>query len=263
VRGGAPIQKGDAVLHCNFRADRARQLTKKLKEYCAEKSVPLVTLTQYDPALALPVLFSPLRPQHTIASSIAEAGLRQAHIAETEKYPHVTYYLNGGVEQPHQNEEFILIESRKDVKTHDEAPEMRAKEVAETARKVLEDGADVLCINIANADMVGHTAVRGAVEKALVAVDNALGVLYEEVVEKRGGILLVTADHGNAEMQTDPDGTPHTAHTTNPVPCIVVGAEKGVQLREGGSLADIAPTFLSLIGVAVPEEMEGRRLDEE
>jgi 2,3-bisphosphoglycerate-independent phosphoglycerate mutase len=259
VAGGAPILAGDAVLHCNFRADRARQLSRSMKEHCAVHAVPFATLTEYDETLAVPVLFPPIRPTHTIARAVSEAGLSQAHIAETEKYPHVTYYLNGGKETPHTGEEYILVPSRKDVKTHDEAPEMRAKEVAEKAVQALENGTDVLCINIANADMVGHTAVPEAIARAIVAVDSALGVLYEEVVKKRGGVLLVTADHGNAEQHSDSEGKPHTAHTTNPVPCIVAGAGT-LTLRDGGSLADIAPTFLSLIGVAVPEVMEGTPL---
>jgi 2,3-bisphosphoglycerate-independent phosphoglycerate mutase len=260
--GKARIKKGDALLCANFRADRARQIAYMLKKYTQENDIPFYTLTEYDPLLELPVLFPPIRPKETFAKSISDAGLLQAHIAETEKYPHITYYLNGGDETEHKGEKFILIPSRKDVKTHDEAPEMRAKEVAEAGKKALEEGFDILCINIANADMVGHTALPKAIEKAVSAVDSSLGLLYQEVVEKRNGVLCVTADHGNAEVLEE-EGVPHTAHTTNPVPFII--AKKGNEkdfLREGGSLKDITPTLLSLLSLPLPKEMTGKSLYE-
>jgi 2,3-bisphosphoglycerate-independent phosphoglycerate mutase len=250
------ISTNDSVCFFNFRADRARMLAQKIQERSAEMNLYFVTMTQYAEDITCHVAFPPFRPTATLASEIARAGLTQVHIAETEKYAHATYFLNGGREKPHDNETHILIESRKDVRTHDEAPEMRAKEIADSAIAQIEAGADFIFINFANADMVGHTANVPALHKALEAVDSALGRVVE-AVHAHNGFAFITADHGNAERNFDPvDAVKHTAHTTNMVPAILTVPE---YILEDGSLPDIAPTLLTVMGLGekIPPSMTG------
>ena len=251
------LEKNDGVIFFNFRPDRARELSRIISETAEEKNVCFVTLTEYDPKLKAHVAFAPSKIDTTLAAEISKAGYTQAHIAETEKYPHATYFLNGGREEPHAGEEFILIQSRKDVLTHDLAPEMRAKEIADAAIARIESGTDFIFINFANADMVGHTANKPAIITAVETVDRELGRVVAALTA-RGGIAFVTADHGNAEMNVDQQtGDKHTAHTLNTVPAIIT--ETGHTMHPG-SLADIAPTILMLYGLPVPAAMTGKKL---
>jgi len=250
------IRENDGVFFFNFRSDRSRQLSARIVEHAKAKNLCFVTMTEYDASLPAIVAFPPSLPETTLAREIARAGLRQTHVAETEKYAHSTYFLNGGRELPYEGEEDILIESRKDVRTHDEAPDMRAREVADRAIGAIEGGTDFLFVNFANADMVGHTGNVPKIVEAVETLDRELGRLVR-AVRARGGVAVITADHGNAEQNVDPEtGEPHTAHTTNPVPVIVTAPGS---LRSG-SLADIAPTVLSLLGLPVPDAMTGTSL---
>lgn len=247
----------DGILFFNFRSDRARQLSKLIANVKTEKNICFVTLTEYDKNLDALVVFGPNTIDTTIASVVSGAGLTQVHIAETEKYPHATYFLNGGREEPHKAERHILVESRRDVLTHDLAPEMRAREIADEAVAQINNGVDFIFINFANADMVGHTANRPAIIKAVETVDRELARVVE-ALEARGGVALITSDHGNAEMNVDPDtGGKHTAHTLNVVPVIIT--QKGLKLSDG-TLADVAPTVLNLLGLVVPPVMTGKKL---
>jgi len=248
------VREGDAVIFFNFRPDRARQLCEKLGPH-----VDLTTLTQYHEDWTYPVAFPPERPQVTLASFLAERGIEQLHVAETEKYAHVTYFFNGGEEDPYPGEERSLVDSPRDVPTYDHKPEMSAREAAAsfvehwTAR---EYGFGI--INFANPDMVGHTGSIPAAVAACEAVDECLGQVVE-AVHGAGGACIVTADHGNADNMLEPDGSPNTAHSLNPVP-LVVTAEGVGELRSGGVLADVAPTVLALMGLAQPPEMSGKSL---
>lgn len=254
------IQKNDGVFFFNFRADRARQMTKLILDKKGEMNLCFVTMTEYDKNLHPLVAFPPVFPKTTLAEQIANAGLTQVHIAETEKYAHVTYFLNGGNEKEHRNEEFVLIPSRKDIPTFDLAPAMRAQEVADKAVEYINKDVDFLAINFANADMVGHSGNEEATIQAIEAVDTALKTVIEAVLQK-GGYAFMTGDHGNAELNVDPQtGIKHTAHTTNPVPGILT--EKGVKLHDG-ELADVAPTILDLFGLPKPPEMTGNSLIEQ
>jgi len=250
-----PLRENGGIFFLNFRADRARQLSERVLEKKKGMNLFFATMTEYDKGYDAVVAFPPLFFDTTLAAEIARAGLQQVHIAETEKYAHVTYFFNGGREEPYENETRILIESHKDVPTHDLAPEMRAKEITDKAVERIEAGdSDFIVINYANADMVGHTAVKAASILAVEAIDRALKRLVEAVLGK-GGVALITADHGNAEMSVDPEThEQHTAHTTNPVPCIVT--KKGISLQDG-SLADVAPTVLELMGLPKPSAMTG------
>lgn len=258
---GTTIEPGDGVIFLNFRADRARQLCKRILERTAGQNVHFTTLTQYDKELKTNIAFPPIYPDKTLAHVIAEAGLTQLHIAETEKYAHVTYFFNGGQETSLPHEERVLIESRKDVKTHDLAPEMRAKEITDTVIKSLTSKTppDFTVINYANADIVGHTANVEAIIKAVECLDQELKRLLEAVAQV-SGVAIITADHGNAETNFDFDNqSPHTAHTKNLVPFIIFN--KKVQItRPAGSLADIAPTVLQLMELPIPESMTGKKL---
>lgn len=255
---GAGIQKDDGLFFFNFRADRARQLCEKVLERTKNTNTVFVTLTEYDASLPVDVAFGPQRVQTTLSAEIAHAGLRQAHVAETEKYAHATYFLNGGIEQPHEGEEFILIERRKDVLTHDLAPEMRAREITDKALEQIQAGLDFMFINYANADMVGHTANKPAIITAVETVDRELARLVPAILEQ-GGAVLISADHGNAELNIDMEsGEKHTAHTLNLVPAILT--IEGTQLRERGTLADIAPTILELLSLPQPQSMKGKSL---
>ncbi len=260
------VEEGDAVVFFNFRPDRAREITRAFVDPTFEgferpvfPTVRFVCLTEYDPTIPAQVAFPKELPTHVLADVLAENGLRQLHIAETEKYAHVTFFFNGGAEQPKEGETRVLVASPK-VATYDLQPEMSAPEVTEKLVAAIEAGdADVYICNFANCDMVGHTGVFDAAVKAVEAVDAGVGAAVA-AVRRKGGTALLTADHGNAESMVDGDGaTPFTAHTLDPVPLVVVA--DGVRgLAPGGKLADVAPTLLDLIGVPVPAEWTGRSL---
>ncbi len=268
VEGGPTLEDGDSVIWFNFRSDRARQLTRMLADVrpawdfaTDPPDVEVVMMTQYDKTFDLPVAFPPTQPENTLGEVLAEAGKTQLRIAESEKYAHVTYFLNGGREVEFDGEIREIVESP-DVPTYDQQPEMSAAEVTDTAIDVVEaDDPDVLVLNYANPDMVGHTGDYRAAVEAVEAVDTQLGRLVE-VLEDAGAHVFVTADHGNADdMGTEDD--PHTAHTYNDVPFVYVapdGTDGGRAIREGGTLADVAPTLLELIGVDQPPEMTGESL---
>ncbi|MDP2857352.1 MAG: 2,3-bisphosphoglycerate-independent phosphoglycerate mutase [Bacillota bacterium] len=259
----------DSVIFFNFRADRARQITRAfIDEDLEEVARPLgvfpltyVGMAQYDETFEIPTAFGPLELGGTFGEVISKRGLRQLRLAETEKYAHVTFFFNGMVERPFQNEDRILIPSPK-VSTYDLKPEMSAPEVAKAASDNIASGKyDCIIMNFANADMVGHTGNMDAAARAAAAVDRALGVVVE-AIERVGGRALVVSDHGNAEKMMELDGRPHTAHTNNPVPCILVnGREEAVSLRDG-VLGDIAPTLLDMLDVSKPPEMTCQSLIE-
>ena len=254
VGDGGNIRRGDGIVFFNFRPDRARQLTVKL----AEAGLPLTTLTEYNEDWDHPIAFPPARPDVTLASTLADRGKAQLHVAETEKYAHVTYFFNGGEEDPYPGEERELVDSPRDVPTYDKKPEMSAGAAAAAFVKHWRDGEFAFgIINFANPDMVGHTGVIEAAVKAVETVDGCLGEVVE-AVHGSGGVCVITADHGNADHMLEPDGSPNTAHSKNPVPLIVTG-EVG-ELRDGGVLADVAPTVLELLGEAQPPEMTGTSL---
>lgn len=251
------ISQNDGVFFFNFRPDRARELSTKVVEKEEAMNLCFVTLTEYDKNLKSLVAFPPVKIDTCLASEISKAGLTQVHIAETEKYAHVTYFLNGGDEKPHANEEFVMIETRKDVPTHDLAPHMRAQEIADKAVEFIDKGTNFVVLNFANADMVGHT---GKWEPALEAVrfEDAQIKRVVEAILAKDGVAFITADHGNAELMFDvKTNQPHTAHTLDPVPGILT--EEGVSLEAGG-LADVAPTVLGLLGIAKPEGMTGKNI---
>jgi 2,3-bisphosphoglycerate-independent phosphoglycerate mutase len=249
------IRPGDSVIFFNFRPDRARQLTQALAKL---PDLRIATLTQYQEHWDHPVAFPPERPSVTLASTLASHDLTQLHVAETEKYAHVTYFFNGGEEDPYEGEERCLVDSPRDVPTYDHKPEMSAREATEAFVERWAEGAYAFgIINYANPDMVGHTGVIEAAVKAVETVDECLGRLVE-TVEAGGGVCVITADHGNADNMLEPDGSPNTAHSMNPVP-LVVTADVGA-LREGGILADVAPTIFALMGSDPPPEMSRENL---
>ena len=263
------IQDDDAAIFFNFRADRARQICRALTEPSLEgiprSSMPqglyLVSMTQYDKSFRFPFVLAPEEPQHILANIFAERGLRNLRVAETEKYAHVTYFFNGGVEKAYPGEERVLVPSPK-VATYDLRPEMNANGIAEAVVKAIETGAfDFMIINFANADMVGHSGKLEAAIRAVESVDACLGRICA-ALRRSGGAMLITADHGNAELMIYPGtGGPHTYHTTNPVPFLLVATNGNpTGLREGGSLRDIAPTMLGIAGLPQPPEMTGRDL---
>jgi 2,3-bisphosphoglycerate-independent phosphoglycerate mutase len=258
----------DAVLAFNFRPDRMRQITRALAEPGCDEvdrggaaSVErYATMTEYEEGWPYPVAFPPQRPETTLANTLAEHGLPQLHVAETEKYAHVTYFFNGGDEGPVAGEERELVPSPRDVPTYDRKPEMSAAGVAEAfARHWRADGPRFGIVNFANPDMVGHTGDIPAAVRAVETVDGALAEVVRAVHET-GGALVITADHGNADHMLEPDGSRNTAHSLNPVPLVVT--VDGLRLRDGGILADVAPTVLSLLGVKQPAAMTGRSLIE-
>jgi 2,3-bisphosphoglycerate-independent phosphoglycerate mutase len=263
----APMRDGDAVICFNYRADRMRQITRALadSEFDAfdvrgRPRLEVVTMTSYDRTLPLPAAFPPQSMARIVAEVIAERGMRQLRTAETEKYAHVTYFFNGGVEAPYRGEDRELVPSQK-VATYDLAPEMSAPGITDVLCRAIEAKSHefILC-NYANADMVGHTGSQPAILKAVETVDRCLARVMESA-GRAGARLLVTADHGNCEMMIDPEtGGPHTAHTTNPVPLVVVDREGDRPLLDGGALCDVGPTILSMLGVEQPSEMTGRDL---
>jgi 2,3-bisphosphoglycerate-independent phosphoglycerate mutase len=254
VEGAPGIEPGDTVVFFNFRPDRGRQLTRML----LDNGLDVTTMTRYSSDLDTPIVFAEQDVPNTIAEVLAQRGLRQLHVAETEKYAHVTYFFNGGREDPWTGETRELVPSPRDVPSYDHKPEMSADEVAQRVVDEVGDGYAFCVVNFANPDMVGHTGSIPAVIRAVETTDGCLGRVVERVTEL-GGVCLITADHGNAERMLEADGvSPHTAHTTNPVPLIVTAAE--VTLREGGELADLAPTALHFLGIEPPLEMTGEDL---
>jgi len=267
-KGRGPIRDGDAIFHFNFRADRARELTRAFtqKDFSyfdvgdRPKLLAYATMTMYDKTFDLPVAFPPEKLKHILGEEISIAGLRQLRIAETEKYAHVTYFFNGGEEEPFPNEERILIPSPREVPTYDLKPEMSAKEIANTlVKEINKETYDLIVVNFANGDMVGHTGVLEAAIKACEVVDQCVGMVTE-AFKKTGGATIITADHGNAEVMKLADGSPATAHTTNPVPFYLVDdTRKDVTLQQG-ILGDVAPTILRLMSLKQPAEMTGKPL---
>ncbi len=243
----------DTAIFFNFRPDRTRQLSEKL----GELGVDLTTMTRYRDDFDFPVAFPEHIVENTLAEVLAAHGIRQLHSAETEKYAHVTYFLDGGREEPFAGEDRILVDSPRDVPSYDHKPEMSAREVADAVVRAIDEGGyGFVVVNFANPDMVGHTGVIPAVVEAVETTDECLGRVVE-VVERAGGVALVIADHGNAEKLLQEDGSPHTAHTTNPVPVILTALE--ARLRDG-ELADVAPTVLALLGLDGSSEMIGKNL---
>jgi len=231
-----------------------------LTERLLASQFDVVTMTRYRHDLDCPVVFDEQQVDETMAEVCAEHGIRQLHVAETEKYAHVTYFFNGGREDEWQGERRILVPSPRDVPSYDHKPEMSAAQVAREFDKALaEDGYGFAVVNVANPDMVGHTGSIPATIKAVEAADEALGRILA-AVEREGGVALVTADHGNAEEMLDAEGNPQTAHTSNPVPLVVT--DPGVSLRTGGELSDLVPMAISLLGLAKPLQMTGQTLVE-
>ena len=271
MKDGAPvatIKDNDSIIFFNFRPDRAREIT---RTFCddgftgfdrgARIRTTYVCFTEYD--VTIPnkqVAFVKEEITNTFGEFLAKNGLRQARIAETEKYAHVTFFFNGGVEEPNEGEDRILVNSPK-VATYDLKPEMSAYEVCDKLTGAIKSGEyDVIIINFANPDMVGHTGVEEAAIKAIEAVDECVGKAVDAVKEV-GGQMFICADHGNAEQLIDDEtGEPFTAHTTNPVPFILVNADPVYKLKEGGCLADIAPTLIEMMGLEQPSEMTGKSL---
>ncbi len=266
IKGGATIKPNDSVIFYNFRPDRAREITRALvdpdfKGFERKNGFfPLnyVCMTQYDATMPnVEVAFKPQTLENTLGEYISNLGMEQLRIAETEKYAHVTFFFNGGVEKQYPGEDRILVKSPA-VATYDLQPEMSAYEVTEKLVPAIKSGKyDMIILNFANCDMVGHTGVFEAAVKAVEAVDTCVGKVIDAVKET-GGVALITADHGNADKMIDDDGEPFTAHTTNPVPFCVVGYD--CELRDGGRLADIAPTMLQIMNLPQPEEMDGKSL---
>ena len=268
------IESGDGVVLFNFRPDRVRQLVKALVvesfdgfERTFIPDLNVVTFTQYEAGLPVSVAFPPESLDGLLGQVVSEAGLRQFRTAETEKYPHVTYFMNGGIEQPYPGEDRHLVPSPR-VATYDQAPAMSAEQLTDNCISAVNKGIySLVVINYANPDMVGHTGAMEATVEAIGTVDRSVGRLLE-ATNRMGGTLIVTADHGNAELMEGPDGLPWTAHTTNPVPLILVEGEKrkipghgtAVELRSGGGLADVAPTLLEILGLEQPSRMTGDSL---
>ena len=265
----ATVQDGDSVIFFNFRPDRAREIT---RAFCdddfkgfdrgARKQITYVCFSDYDPTIPnKDVAFHKIAVTNTFGEWLAANNLKQARIAETEKYAHVTFFFNGGVEAPNPGEDRILVNSPKDVATYDLKPQMSAPEVCEKlCAAIRSDKYDVIVINFANPDMVGHTGVLPAAIKAIETVDECVGKAVAAVKEV-GGVMFICADHGNAEQLIDYEtGEPHTAHTTNQVPFVLVNYDEGYGLREGGCLADIIPTLIEIMGMKQPAEMTGKSL---
>jgi 2,3-bisphosphoglycerate-independent phosphoglycerate mutase len=274
VGGDGRIRDGDSVVCFNFRPDRMRQIVRaladpELRPGAADTpgwegrsgAAPvrrLTTVTEYQRGWPYPAAFSAARPATTLGATLEAAGMRQLHVAETEKYAHVTYFFNGGREEPYEGERRCLVPSRRDVPTYDYAPEMSAAQIVDAFTSIFrQDRPEFAVINFANADMVGHTGVLAATIAAVETVDRCLGVVVEAVHAARG-VCLITADHGNAERMIEPDGGPSTTHSVNPVPLIVTA--RGIVLESAGTLADVSPTILGLLGMARPSEMTGHAL---
>lgn len=264
------IQDNDTVIFFNFRSDRARQITralteKKFKGFKLTKKPKLayfVCMTEYDKTFKLPVAFPAPELKNTLGELVSREGLRQLRIAETEKYAHVTFFFNGGSEVKFKNEDRILIESPRDVETYDQKPEMSARGI--TARLLTEldkDKYDLIIMNFANCDMVGHTGKFNETVNAIEVVDECVGKIVTKALGKKG-VVLLTADHGNAELMRDKDGKPITSHTTNPVPLLIISEElkNSKKKVQNGQLADVMPTLLHLMKIKVPKEITGKDL---
>ncbi|HEY8990579.1 MAG TPA: 2,3-bisphosphoglycerate-independent phosphoglycerate mutase [Luteolibacter sp.] len=259
------VRDGDVVLFFNFRSDRAREISEAFLlpkfdgfERPVVPAVHFVTLTEYDKTFGCPVIFGPQTLEMGLGETAAAAGKTQMRIAETEKYPHVTYFFNGGVEQPYPGEDRFIIPSPKDVPTYDFKPEMSAPQVTQTVVDKLKDY-DLVILNFANPDMVGHTGVVEAAIKACETIDAGVQAVVEETL-RLGGKLLITADHGNCEFMRNADGSPHTAHTTNLVHAVYVADDADQFTVQNGILADVAPTLLDMMGLAQPAEMSGKSM---
>jgi len=262
------INKGDSVIHMNFRPDRAREMTWALNNtdfdgFARKKEVfPLsyVCTAQYDETLDLPIAYPPETLENTLGSIIAQNGLKQFRVAETEKYAHVTFFFNGGVEKTEENEERCLVPSPKEFPTYDLVPQMSAEAVCDKCvEAIASDEYGLVVCNFANCDMVGHTGILPAAVTAVETVDTCMGRIYDEVKKHADTVLLVTADHGNADCMINADGSVNTAHTTNLVPFVVCNYGSP-ELVSSGKLADIAPTILEIMGIAKPAEMDGNSL---
>lgn len=268
TKNGVPIAKvenNDAIIFFNFRPDRAIQLSQAFTDKQWDhfdrtphpENVKFVTMTLYNPSIDATVAFPPIPLKNVVGEVLSNAGLKQLRIAETEKYPHVTFFMNGGRNEEFEGENRILIPSPK-VATYDLKPEMSAYEVGEALyQSIMNDENDAIILNFANPDMVGHSGMLEPTVRAIEAVDENLGKVVDAILEK-GGTAIIFADHGNADTMTTPDGKPHTAHTTVPVPVIVT--KKGITLRTDGRLADVAPTMLDLLNIEKPVEMTGESL---
>jgi 2,3-bisphosphoglycerate-independent phosphoglycerate mutase len=263
----APMRDGDAVICFNYRSDRMRQIVRSLTvegfdgfDVSKRPKVTLVTMTQYDQTFNVPIAFPPQSMANLVGEMVANAGFRSLRTAETEKYAHVTYFFNGGLETPFPGEDRRLVASQK-VATYDLAPEMSAPGITDVlCAAIAEKEHQFILCNYANGDMVGHTGSIPATIKAVETVDACLTRVLASAA-KAGARLLITADHGNCEMMIDPrTGGPHTAHTTNPVPFLIVDDSSGHELRGGGALCDVGPTILGLLGLEQPAEMTGRDL---
>ncbi len=263
------VRDGDGVFCINFRADRMRQIVRALAiagfdgfDVRDRPAVSLVTMTQYDETFPLPIAFGPMTLHRIVAAVLADHGKTMFRTAETEKYAHVTYFFNGGLEVPFQGEERLLVPSQK-VATYDLKPEMSAPGVTDALCAAIEKRRhDFILCNYANGDMVGHSGVLPAAVKAVETVDQCLARVLASA-EHAGATLLITADHGNCELMIDPvSGGPHTAHTTNPVPFLIVGPDGPPALRHGGTLRDVGPTLLHLVDIEPPPEMTGKDLRE-
>lgn len=264
------VQPGESVLFWNFRADRMREIVAALTQEdfsgFERSSVPFnkslaLTFTQYDATYKVPYVFETLEIHNHLGELVAAEGMTQLRVAETEKYPHVTYFFNGGREEPYQGEERALVPSPRDVKTYDEKPQMSAREVTDIVLEAINKNKfNLIVLNYANCDMVGHTGSLEAATKAVETVDTCLGKLIE-AIERNNWESIIIADHGNAEQMINyENGTPHTAHTTYPVPIIAVCPSRKVTVSEGGALCDVAPSILTLFGIEQPKEMTGRSL---
>jgi 2,3-bisphosphoglycerate-independent phosphoglycerate mutase len=275
-------------INFNFRADRARQITRALARNSGitpnngnelpdaealnqeippatiPKNLTYVCMTEYDKQFRLPVVVRPEPMNNLLANVMADAHLRNLRVAETEKYAHVTYFFNGGIEKPFPGEERVLIPSKKEFHTYDLVPEMSARGIADEVVKAIADKTfDVIIVNFANADMVGHSGKIPPTVKAIAVVDECLGAI-RAALKANGGVMIVTADHGNAEQMIDPaTGGPHTSHTTNPVPFILLSEDaRQYSLRKDGALQDISPTMLGILGIPQPKDMKGHDLRE-
>ena len=266
----AIVEDGDAVIFFNFRADRARELTMALTDDDFEgwerimrpNLSNFLTMTEYDARFNLPVLFQPQGLKNILSEVLAENGVRQFRVSETEKYAHVTFFFNGGVEKPYPGEDRLLIPSARDVATYDKKPEMRAREIADKAVEAIGSGNyGFILVNFPNGDMVGHSGILSAAVKACESVDSAVGSVVDAAV-KKGWAAMITSDHGNAEQMIDPaTNEPHTAHTLNPVPFILADDKSpAMPLKKGRGLSDVAPTVLKIMGIQIPKEMEGTPL---
>jgi 2,3-bisphosphoglycerate-independent phosphoglycerate mutase len=253
------LQAGDAVILTNFRSDRAREITAALGDEhfdefaCSYIPLNIATMTKYDSNFTYPILFPKVAPQHTLAEVISDAGLRQLHTAETEKYAHVTFFFNGGIEEPMIGESRVLIPSP-DVRTYDMQPEMSAPQVGEAVRIAMDESYDFIVVNFANGDMVGHTGNYKAACQAVNAVDKELGLILNKAKEE-GYAIVLTSDHGNCEEMCDINGHVLTNHTVGEVWCFVI-ADGVAEVKKGCGLNNVAPTVLKLMGIEIPQEMD-------